>query len=176
MPEKDFKEFLCVITELDSGISYTEYRRIDNYTIDQYNLSLNDLIKDSGYQHREGDGPTMKYSDGTTYYKKFSKLHRIDGPAVIKSNGDEQWWMYNKKHRIGGPAMIYPSKGIKEWWVGDQRHREDGPAVIIDDGNEIVFEWWLMGTQFAFIKYLSTISVEVAVKVKLEYEGLLNNE
>ncbi len=61
----------------------------------------------------------LTYSNGTRFWYKDDKLHRLDGPAIEWVDGSKSWWKNGVRHRVDGPAVIYPD-GYKEWWYEDK--------------------------------------------------------
>ncbi len=87
----------------------------------------------------------LTYSNGTRFWYKDDKLHRLDGPAAVYPDGGTRFWYKDGKcHRLDGPAIIYPD-GSEYWYKNGLLHRVDGPAVIYQDGSNWINEWWYEG-------------------------------
>ena len=82
--------------------------------------------------------------DGTFWYNKNGKRHRLDGPAVERSDGYKVYYVDGKRHRLDGPAMEC-SDGTKQYYMNGKLHRLDGPAVEWSDGTK---EYWVDGKQY----------------------------
>lgn len=89
-------------------------------------------------------------SDGTLYYDKNNKYHRIDGPAIEyiggRYKGHKVWYIHGSCHRENGPAIEWYT-GDKYWYLNDKKHREDGPAVEHICGGQ---EYWFNGIRYIF--------------------------
>ena len=87
--------------------------------------------------HRDNDLPAVEYINGSKYWYKEGKCHRLDGPAEIYNNGSKVWFYEGMRHRDNGPAI--ETIGRKEWFIEGKRHRLDGPAVEYKNGDK---EWY----------------------------------
>lgn len=62
-----------------------------------------------------------KFINGKRWKNSKGQYHRIKGPAVIWADGSEFWYKYDKLHRLDGPAYILASKTLADkayalWW------------------------------------------------------------
>jgi len=74
-----------------------------------------ETLNDKGELHSYNDKPALEFRNGTNYWYKEGKYHRLDGPAVEYSNGDKWWYKEGKRHRIDGPAIEWDN-GSKKWY------------------------------------------------------------
>lgn len=91
-----------------------------------------------GQLHSIDDAPACLYPDGTQWWYREGKLHRVGGPAVVYGLGIEEWWEYGRRHRLDGPAVVYPDKpeilpqyrGVKQFWRNGALEREELPPRV----------------------------------------------
>ena len=66
----------------------------------------------------------FNFVDGSIYYYKDGKSHRLDGPAVKTTGGTELWYKDGKYHRLDGPAFVWGS-GDKYWFIEGKKYTEE---------------------------------------------------
>jgi len=82
-------------------------------------------------------------ADGSKYWYRHGKYHRVDGPAQEWANGSKLWFLNGLLHRVDGPAKEWAS-GTKIWYLNGKKHREDGPACEFEDGDK----YWCRDDKF----------------------------
>jgi hypothetical protein len=103
-----------------------------DYKLDTQNKCL--IAKKDGVKH-------IIYFNGSKFWYKDGKCHRLDGPTIEYNNGTKVWYKDGKRHRLDGPA-IEDADGRKVWLKDGKLHRLDGPAVEYANGTK---EWWEHG-------------------------------
>jgi len=72
----------------------------------------------------------IEWENGTKYWYKEGKQHRIDGPACEWDNGDKFWYKEGLLHRIDGPAIEY-QHGAKFWYIDDNHYHGSKTIEIL---------------------------------------------
>jgi len=102
-----------------------------------------ETLNDKGELHSFDGNHAVETSDGSKFWYKEGKRHRLNRPAIEFNNGCKFWYKEGEFHRLDGPAVEFIDGG-KSWFKEGKRHRLDGPATERTDGSK---GWYYEGKE-----------------------------